>query len=449
MVYGAFAVAAIVAFLLRPRREAAAWCYVGGWLLLPVGVYPPVAPSAIAPIEVIGLALPTSMLISKAAVVAAATCFASLIVDGRRWLALRLRGLDIALLAWCAWPLIRAAGVGDDPATGLAASAYLLAAWGGSWLLGKLYFSGEDDAAALLKAVAWSGVALLPVALVELVTGPIAYGLLYRLHPYRNDGADRYVGHRPIALFEHGNQYGIWMAMAAFAASVLARREGRHWRPIAIALIIATLVSQSVGAIILLGAGALALTGRIRIAPRWWGAAAAAGGGAAALYLSGLLPLERIARHTAIGTHVVSLMRSTGRGSLLWRVSQDQKVMPLIHQHMLVGWGRWDWWMPVGFRPWGLPMLAVGQFGMIGLALMATAMLAPPLRALARGGIDGMVGASAIIVILTAIDAALNSFIFWPALIMAGALANARPPRRTANAVDNRARPLSMSDRNP
>jgi len=445
LVYAGFAAVAIALFVMRPVREAAAWSYVGGWLILPVAAYPSFFQSAtVTPIEIMGLVLPANMLVSKAAAVAAATCLASLIVDLRRWGSLRLGVLDGAMLAWCAWPLLRALLAGD-PGSGWLPSAYLLAAWGGPWLLGKLYFAGEDGATALLTAMAWSGVALLPVALIELVTGPIVYTTLYGCHPFSMDGIVRYVGYRPLAMFEDGNQYGVWIAMAALAGIALAKRE-RRWRVSAIALVVAALASQSVGAIMLLALGAVILSGRLHVPARWWKAGAIVGGGGAALYLSGLLPLERIARHTSIGGHILAIVRSTGRGSMLWRVSQDQKVLPLVHQHVLIGWGRWDWWMPVGFRPWGVPMLAVGQYGLIGLAVMVAALLVAPVLALVRHGTAGSIGAIAVVVILAAADAALNAFIFWPAIIAAGALAD----RRLApNAVDNPSRPLSKSHRTP
>jgi len=444
LVYAGFAAVAVALFVLRPAREAAAWSYFGGWLILPVASYPSFIQSMDnTPIRIMGLVLPSNMMVSKAAAVALLTCLASLIVDFRRWATLRLRPLDIAMVAWCAWPLVRAMATGD-PAAGLSPAAYLIAAWGGSWLLGKLYFVGKHGAAALLSAIAWSGVALLPVALLELVTGPIVYTSLYGRHPFSMDGIVRYIGYRPLAMFEDGNQYGVWMAMAAVAALSLARQEYR-WRAAAIVLIVASLVSQSVGAIILLAIGVIALSGRVRIPARWWKTGAVAAGAGAALYLSGLVPFERIARHTSVGAHILAIVRGTGRGSVLWRVSQDQKVMPLIHQHLLIGWGRWDWWTPVGFRPWGVPMLVVGQFGLIGLALVVAVMLIAPVLALVRGGVLGMVGAVAIVALLSALDAAMNGFIFWPAIIAAGALASHRA--EPTNAVDNRSRPLSMPRR--
>ncbi|MBN8807502.1 MAG: hypothetical protein J0I47_04585 [Sphingomonas sp.] len=452
-VYGAFALLALAGFVLRPGRATAAWCYFGGWLLLPVGAYPPYTHGPATPIEIMGLVLPANMLVSKAAVVAMVTCIVSLVRDHRRWLALRWRPLDAAILAWCAWPLLRAIVAGDI-AGGATQSAYLLAAWGGSWLLGKLYFAGEDGAVALLEGMAWSGMALLLVAMVELVHGPLVYEMFYGRHPYQKDGVERYLGHRPLAMFEDGNQYGIWIAMAALAAIVLVRRDIK-WRPGAIVLAIAAVASQSVGAIALLAVGVLAWSGRVRVPARWW---KLAGGGLialAALYVSGIVPFERIARHTAVGEHILAIVRSTGRGSFLWRISQDQKVMPLIHQHLLLGWGRWDWWMPVGYRPWGVPMLTVGQYGLAGLALMMAAMLVAPVLALVRGSLKINVGIVALIVLLAAIDAALNSFIFWPAIVAVGGLADRlslTAPKRGAdrrNAVDNAAPVLPLGPATP
>jgi hypothetical protein len=87
----------------------------------------------------------------------------------------------------------------------------------------------------------------------------------------------------------------------------------------------------------------------------------------------------------------------------------------------------------------------VGQFGLIGLALMAAVMLVAPVLTLIRSGAGGTIGAVSIVVMLAAVDAAMNSFIFWPAIIAAGALANYRP--EPPNAVDNPDRPLSMPRR--
>src|SRR3546814_14416037 len=76
-------------------------------------------------------------------------------------------------------------------------------------------------------------------------------------HPFAYDGTDRYVGYRPQALFEHGNQYGIWCAGAALAAYwrlrvAISGKPRAGWSAAAIILLVMTLASQSAGALLLL-----------------------------------------------------------------------------------------------------------------------------------------------------------------------------------------------------
>src|SRR3546814_7823202 len=84
-------------------------------------------------------------------------------------------------------------------------------------------------------------------------------------HPFAYDGTDRYVGYRPQALFEHGNQYGIWCAGAALAAYwrlrvAISGKPRAGWSAAAIILLVMTLASQSAGALLFLFAGYAMLT---------------------------------------------------------------------------------------------------------------------------------------------------------------------------------------------
>ena len=71
------------------------------------------------------------------------------------------------------------------------------------------------------------------------------------------------------------------------------------------------------------------------------------------------------------GRAVVGAIKSVGRGSFSWRIAQDQRALPLATARPLVGTGQWDWWRPQPSRPWGLAMLVLGQFGLIGCAFRA------------------------------------------------------------------------------
>jgi hypothetical protein len=189
------------------------------------------------------------------------------------------------------------------------------------------------------------------------------------------------------------------------------------------------LLAQSVGALLLLGLGlaVLALMARARLQTLWIGTLCASllcG----AVYLSGVVPVTQWGKETAVGRKVVEVFRASGRGSFTWRISQDQKAMGLVKSTALVGQGRWDWWRPLNTRPWGLALLLVGQFGLMGLVCAFGALLAPSMRCLWRVPVASPWQASgapvilATMVVLTTMDAGLNAFIFFPALMAAGAL---------------------------
>jgi len=312
-------------------------------------------------------------------------------------------------------------------------SLYLAASWGVPWLLGRIYFSGSDGSKRLLGALVAGLVVIAPIALVEGILGPRFYDWIYELHPFRFDGAQRYIGFRPLAFFENGNQYGIWIAATALAAISLWQSTPnspmRGWLGVVAVLALAiALISQSAGAIFILAA-ALAFFLLIgRSLTRWlMGLVLLVIVSGGAVYLSGVVPLRTIADHTVIGRKVVEFVKSTGRGSFTWRIARDQRALPIIAEQPLVGSGRWDWWHKNGERPWGLALLIIGQFGLIGLALAFGSLLLPASRALATNWYPGAWRtysvALAIVVAMALADAVLNSFFFYPAILAAGAAA--------------------------
>ena len=418
ILYFVFAAASAFAFRLFGARRAVIGCYLGGWILLPAGIYPPSGIATGLPIDIMPLAVPSRMLTSKAAAIPLIIGVITMAGDLRRWKAFRPRPIDAVVAAFCLWPLAQSLVIASDPA-GWRQSAYLLAAWGGSWLIGRLYVSGPDGRNDLVKALMWSGAALLPVAFVEGLAGPRFYELLYGPHPFAGDGAERYLGFRPLAFFENGNQYGLWIALSALAGVIVAK-VAPAYRLLAALLIAAALAAQSVGAILLLAVGVLVLRFRTAISRRMilTGATVIAG----CVLLLGVILLVGGKPVVDFGIHA---FRAVGRGSFPWRVSQDLKMLSLIAEHPLAGFGEWDWWRPKSTRPWDLPTLLVGQFGLIGL-LLALPFAAIPVYRIAkndRDAFDNSIFAAALIAVLALLDALLNAFIFFPALLLAGGLA--------------------------
>jgi O-antigen ligase len=242
------------------------------------------------------------------------------------------------------------------------------------------------------------------------------------------------MGFRPLAFFENGNQYGLWVAATAFAAIWLWQSEPQprlrmHYAAVAVLALVIAMMSQSIGAILLLLAGLILFWAIGRRFTRWALPLIfflmASG---VAIYLSGALPLRAIAQNTVVGRQVVDMVRSTGRGSFTWRIARDQGALRLIDAHPVIGTPRWDWWRENGERPWGLAFLVVGQFGLIGLLLAFSCLLIPTLRNvsskwLADSGQLDPGAPLAIIVLMSVADALINSFIFYPSILAAAALA--------------------------
>jgi len=212
-----------------------------------------------------------------------------------------------------------------------------------------------------------------------------------------------------------------WLGVVAVLASTIA------------------LISQSAGALFIL-TGALALFLLIGRAGMRWVIGLVLlvivlGG---AVYLSGVVPLRAIADRTVIGRQVVEFVKSTGRGSFTWRIARDQRALPVIAEHPLLGSGRWDWWRKNGERPWGLVLLIIGQFGLVGLALAFGSLLAPVARTIANPGAWRTLSvALAAIALMGIADALLNSFFFYPAILAAGA--SAFPLPKKMHTTDERA----------
>jgi hypothetical protein len=430
-IYIAYAVLACLLFALLPLRTAILTSYLGGWLVLPVGMFP--HPDGGFTIEVIGNAMPAAtMLVNKGWIAPVVTLILAMMKGHRRFLAWRPGAYDLPLVLLCLWPLAAGALAAASSPAPLTASLYLFATWGAPWLLARVCFSDGAGRRELVRGLMVAGLAMIPFALVEAIGGPVLYAALYGAHPFATDGIERYIGYRPLLLFEDGNQYGIVIAMTALAG-VAAWRQARDRATAASAAVLLgmALLSQSVGALALLALGLFLLLAPpkpalMRSALIGIGAALLL---AAPVYLSGIVPVERLVRHTQLGQQLLAIVRATGRGSIAWRISQDQKVAPLIRRHPLVGSSRWDWWRSGQTRPWGLGLLLIGQFGMIAFALACLTLLLPVGPGVVRGLLPPVTRGLALIVLLSAVDALLNAFVCLPALAAAGAIVPARGRR--------------------
>ncbi|MEP3224703.1 MAG: hypothetical protein ABJO01_01920 [Parasphingorhabdus sp.] len=451
LVYIAFSLFGIASFAFLPAARAISIIYFTGLIFLPVSSYPALddyfpGTTESSPYWILGVALPTDALINKAWI-ASITAFAgALLFDIKSIRQFRPKLIDFPMAAWCIWPLVQNFALDQSP-PGWQSSLYLTGVWALPWFLGRIYFTCRINQLILIDSLTKITVLLVPFAIVEGFSGIRFYEYFYGDHPFSAVGAERYWGYRPLIFFEDGNQYGLWTAMAAILAFWQLKSEDGGQkaglnRLVAWALILIVIASQSIGAILLMFAGLAALHFhrilhhfRKLVLP-----ALVLVSILSAVHISGVVPIRALAKETTIGQTALSILRNVGRGSLSWRISQDEKTIPAIRERMTVGSGQWDWWRELGRRPWGLPLLVIGQFGLIGLFLAISSPLAAIISRWRRNLHDrtekiepsaraSILFVSGIIIFATAIDSLLNAFIFLPALIFAGSLVVSDPKR--------------------
>jgi hypothetical protein len=411
-----------------PTRVAILVTFLGGWLLLPFERFEWVAQGMFA-WWVTGLALPGDVLISKAWIAPVVALTGGILRDPPTIRHFRPAFIDIPIAVWCLWPFIDALVLGRANPGQIPAAAYLAGSWGVTWAIGRIWFSDAQGQRVLLGGLALAGCACLPFALLETWQGPFLHDLIYGPHPFRYDGSARYIFNRPLGFFEHGNQYGIWVSLCAVAAIWCAVDKGsRAPRSNLAAFFVSVLAiaSQSIGAITL---GVAAVT-----AIMFWSKRVVRYGAvfviamviaASAVQLSGVIPVRSFIEQTKAGQETLAMIRATGRGSFAWRVSQDLKTMDAVRAAPVMGTGQWDWWRRYGTRPWGLWMLIAGQYGIAGLALAYGSLLLAAARVLISSSYPVKASAAtglAMITIAALGDTMLNAFLFFPAILAAGAI---------------------------
>lgn len=335
---------------------------------------------------------------------------------------------------WLMAPLLSAIANPDHFKEGLVGELYQILAWGCPYIIGRLYFFDTKSLRLAAQAFVIGGLFYVPICIYEFFAGPRIYVWLYGYLPFQMIGAKRFLGYRPIGLLENGNQLGIWLATATLIAWWLWRRKtapsvlGIPIGVVAVMLLVVTILCQSTGAIILL----FALIPFVFVDPRHLprlitlglvlGILAFAGS-----RLTNVVSLRSI-QNNPTASKAIGLIKRLGKGSLTWRLSQDERHINTALEEPILGYGQWDWWREGFERPWSLWLLVFGMYGGVGLVSVEAVLLIPALRAvwfpLTRSdiGYTNMRHTLSAAVLVTSIDSLLNSSLILPLLLVIGGM---------------------------
>jgi len=426
----------LIVFRRYPMRIALLINFVGGWAVLPAANYIASESSGKPfPYWILGTSLESDYFITKATILGFTGILGVLLYDRASFKRFRLTVWDLAMGMWLIAPLLSGIANPDNIGEGFAGEIYQLLAWGSPYLIGRLYFTDTQSLRLAAKAFVIGGLAYIPFCIFEIIKGPKIYAWLYGYQPFQLNGAERFIGYRPIGLLENGNQLGIWMATATLIAMWLWRRRtaqtilGIPILVVAIALFVITILCQSTGAIILL----LALVPFVFVDPRHLsrtvsivlvlGILAFA-----AFRIANVVSLRDLVKEDPAVSAVAGYLKHIGKGSLGWRLSQDERHIDTALQEPILGYGAWNWWQEGFERPWSLWLLVFGMYGSVGLVSLEALLLIPALRAvwfpLARSdiGYTNMRHTLSAAVLISAIDSLLNSAIILPLLLVIGGM---------------------------
>jgi hypothetical protein len=420
-----------------PVRVAALLNFIGGWAILPTANF---VPSPVAfPYWILGVDLPAGYFLTKATVTSLTALIGLLLFHRRAIRGFRLSLCDTPMILWCIVPLLSAIAnrsvYTGALREGLRGVLYICLAWGVPYLIGRLCFRDYESLLVAARAFVTAGLLYIPICLIELFTGPQFYAHLYGYQPYRWLGAERYIGFRPIGFLEDGNQLGIWMATATLLAFALWRRRlarrvlGLPMSVAAVALLVMTLLCQSVGSIILLLCLLpLALVGRAGFRRLFVAALALGILCFAGLSLASLVPLRSLVNRYETAHAIAGFMSRIGRGSFGWRLVQDERHVRTALTRPVLGWGRWNWWQGGQYRPWGLWLLVYGMYGAVGLLALETMQFLPVFGMvwfpLARDNLaeTALRPALAAVILLAAMDNLLNGSMILPLMLVIGGI---------------------------
>lgn len=449
LVFALALVLGVISFFVLSPRRAVLVCLIGGWVLLPTANI--VAPNSevidadrfsYALSTGIGSALYGPCWLTRSSLIGLTVLIGMLLTDWKTLIRFRPKWFDVPVLIWCVMPLFSALSNQLGFEFGLRNVSYYLLAWAVPYLAGRIYFADLKPLRELGIALVIAGLCYIPFCIIEGITGPIFYELIYGFHPYRFDGAQRVVGYRPIVFLEHGSQLGIWMssiALLAFWMHMSGALPKFKWIPAHVAvfvLIVTAFLCQSLGSCILMLLGIVTWTlikKNVKIPRFVLVMFAVMLIGMMAFVMGGDQVVGKV-----LGQQTVLKLKNYSRlKSMGWRVNVIRRGMGSVKEQPVLGLGRWDWWelQEENKRPvWSLFLQGMGVNGIFaGLALLG--IFAIPIWQFINGcpvrlWTDMNLGPAAVLMIflfMHAVDSMLNPTFSTSLICVAGGLNSIGP----------------------
>ena len=363
----------LVLFAQVPARRAVIAATIISWLFLPH----------------MGYSLPGLPDYTKTSATTVGTLLGAILFDFPRVIRFRPKWYDLPIFLWCTGNFLTSLSNDLGAYDGLSGTVDVMILWGVPYFLGRVYLSDLEGLRDLALGIVLGAAVYVPLCLWENRMSPTIYGYVYGVSSYYEEQRFGF-GYRPIVFMVTGLEVGVWMgagtlcSYAFWRSGAIQRLWGFKFVWFVAAISIATLLTKSVGAII------LAVIGVVMIELIRW------------TKLSALVwiviltpPLYMTVRATGLwdGQSLVDL---TGeylperKGSIETRINSENLLARKALERPILGWGGFSRSFvtdAVGRKlaiTDGYWILVLGIQGLFGLSAMTAAFLVPQILFLRR-----------------------------------------------------------------
>jgi hypothetical protein len=352
-------------FALLPPRRAVIAAFVVGYLFLPD----------------LNRHFPTLPDVNKVSLTEVGVILGSLLFDGGRLFAIRIRWIDLVCLALCVTPIISSLTNDLGIMDGFAMSMTVVTKWGLAYWIGRAYFTDWEGARELALGIILGGLAYVPLCWWEIRMSPQLHSQIYGwlFISFRRDSS--LFGFRPNVFLADGLTVTMFMGVTAVLAYWAWMTEspkkllGMPMWAIAIVLVITTVFCKALGGVALMMLGIAALT-----MLRWPKTRVAV------LVLMIVAPMYMIVRSSGewSGNKLVEwagMISEERAKSLAFRLQNEDPLAAKALEQPWFGWAGWSrsHVYDADGRDLtindGLWLIMLGEHGIVGLGLLTVLVL--------------------------------------------------------------------------
>jgi hypothetical protein len=310
-------------------------------------------------------------------------------------------------------------------------------AWGLPYFIGRVYFNSLEGLHELALGLIIGGIIYVPLCLYEIRMSPQLHNMVYGFHQHDFGQSKRGGGWRPTVFMQHGLAVATFVSTASLMALWVAIAEKRRTFfgiplvVLALVLLATAVLCKSSGATLLMLTGLATLmfirTTRLSF-PAW-----------ILLAIPGIYMFARTVGgwDASIVTDLAKAISPRALQSVQFRLDNENMMWQEVKPTLLLGATRFRWSdidpeLGRSIVPDGLWILALGRFGLVGLASVFSCFAIPVIAFLSRFRASQWtqpqiaIGAGwAICLSLWAIDCLSNAMVDPIFLLAAGGLAAA------------------------